>query len=271
MPSIKLKGGPLELLFERAGLPACALPEALAKNYPGSFGFQRPRLFANFVASVDGTVALQGVGESGHVVSGDNEADRFVMGMLRAYADAVLIGAGTFRASPQHRWHADQIFPSAAAPLAELRQQRGLNAHPKLVLITGSGNIDARAPALSDAWIVTTSIGAAKLRGALPATARLVVLDPSPMRLAPLIELLHSEGFELLLTEGGPSLVGQLVAEGLLDELFLTLSPRLFGQSPGDGRKNLIQGVDVTGTSLELLSAQRSESHLLLRYALGGR
>src|SRR5205814_8393664 len=51
---------------------------------------------ANFVESLDGVVALpEARGESGGVVSGGSEADRFIMGLLRACADAVLIGAGT--------------------------------------------------------------------------------------------------------------------------------------------------------------------------------
>src|SRR6266545_7108795 len=89
----------LELLFERGdGAPSFALPPSLLARYGGGFGLGTPLLYANFVASVDGVVALRGRGdESGHVVSGDSEPDRFVMGLLRACADAVLLGAGTFR------------------------------------------------------------------------------------------------------------------------------------------------------------------------------
>jgi riboflavin biosynthesis pyrimidine reductase len=72
----------------------------------------------------------------------------------------------------------------------------------------------------------------------------------------------------VVLTEGGPSLVGQLVRERLVDELFLTTSPRLFGRKGNDGRKSLIEGVDLAGQSLQLLSVRRHESHLFLRYAL---
>ena len=88
---------PLERLFERDGLPKFGLPAALTATYGGDFGLTRPELYANFVSSVDGVVALAGAGESGRVVSGDNEPDRFTMALLRAAADAVLIGASNFR------------------------------------------------------------------------------------------------------------------------------------------------------------------------------
>lgn len=263
-------GTPLELLFEREGLPRFDLPVELAESYGSGFGLASPRLFANFVASVDGTVALHEAGESGHVISGDSAADRFVMGVLRACAQAVLIGAGTFRASPTHVWHAERIFPAAKGLYAELRRRRGLSAPPKFVLLTQSGDVDPTAPALADAWILTTPAGDAKLRGRVPSSARVVVLDSGPVRLTAALELLRREGFGLVLTEGGPSVFAQLLAERLVDELFVTVSPRVFGQVPGRGRKTLVHGVELGGTELELLSAHRYESHLFLRYAIGG-
>jgi hypothetical protein len=105
---------PLRVLFEQAGLPRYDLPEPLRAAYGGDLGFANPRLFANFVASVDGVVALPEGGESGHWISQGNEADRFVMGLLRACADAVIVGAGTLRKTPRALWHADAIYPEAA-------------------------------------------------------------------------------------------------------------------------------------------------------------
>ena len=83
-----------------------------------------------------------------------------------------------------------------------------------------------------------------------------------------LLDLLHAQGLQVGLTEGGPSLVGQLLEEGLLDELFLTTSPRLFGRRSGDGRKSLVEGVDLGGRALQLSSVRRHESHLYVRYSL---
>lgn len=86
---------PLELLFETPGLADFGLPLELAELYGGSLGFLEPRLYANFVASVDGVVAIPTETESSQMIAAGSKRDRFVMGLLRACADAVLIGAGT--------------------------------------------------------------------------------------------------------------------------------------------------------------------------------
>jgi riboflavin biosynthesis pyrimidine reductase len=78
---------------------------------------------------------------------------------------------------------------------------------------------------------------------------------------------LHAEGYHLILTEGGPTLFGQLVEASLVDELFLTVSPALAGQKNNFG---LIHGVDF-GKDLKrasLRSVRQHESHLFLRYRL---
>jgi riboflavin biosynthesis pyrimidine reductase len=258
---------PLEPLFERPGLPESGLPRALARAYGGELGFESPRLFANFVASLDGVVALPTGGNSGQIISQDSQPDRFVMGLLRACADAVIVGAGTFRKSSTHLWRSDVIYPPAAALYAELRATLGLAPKPQLVLVSESGAIDPTAPAVADAWIATSPAGADSLRSRLPPGARLLLLEPAA-GLGPLVSELHAAGYVRLLTEGGPTLFARLLRERLVDELFLTSSPALFGH-PSDGRRKfLVEGLDVTGTSLELLSLRRHASHLFLRYAL---
>jgi riboflavin biosynthesis pyrimidine reductase len=263
---------PIERLFERDGLPRFELPRGLATLYGGDFGLSRPRVYANFVASIDGVVALSGDGESGRVVSGASEPDRFVMGLLRAVADAVLVGAGTFRKAHADRWHADAIYPGAGPLFADLRRQLGLRPQPLLVVATASGAIDVAQPALRDALILTSRAGAERLRGALPAGARVRAIDgqpdEQPIAARALIEVLRAEGLGAILTEGGPSLFGELMAAGLVDELFVTSSPRLFGRWPGDERKSLVAGSDLGGRVLDLASVRRHGSHLFLRYTL---
>jgi riboflavin biosynthesis pyrimidine reductase len=266
--SLALETEPLELLFEHDGLPRFGLPSALSAVYGGDLGFSTPRLFANFVSSIDGVVALPTDDESGHVVSGGSEADRFVMGLLRACADAVVVGAGTFRKGAGHLWHADAIYPDGAHGFEETRSRLGLTRRPTLVLVTGSGLIDTTQPALREAIVVTTAAGEARLRHQVPSTARIMVSDSDKVHFAEVIPLLHEEGLRLLLTEGGPSLVAHLVAEAVLDELFVTSSPTLFGRYPNDHRKSLIDGLDLADRRLELLSVRRHRSHLFLRYAL---
>ena len=256
----------LDLLFERPGLPSFDLGNALAARYGGTLGFERPRLFANFVSSIDGVVALAESRESGRIVSAASDADRFVMGLLRVCADAIVVGAGTFRKAPGDVWNAESLVPSAAPLFSELRARLGLAPKPLLVVATASGDIDTTRPALAGAWIFTSSAGETRLRERLPAGARISVLDSGSRPLSALVQELHRENLRLILTEGGPSLFAQLFAEDVVDELFLTISPLLFGTSPGDGRKSLIHGVDLAGTSLDLLSARRHGSHLFLRY-----
>lgn len=259
-------GTPLERLYEREGLPSFALPSPLASAYGGGLGFREPCLVANFVASVDGVVALPVDDESGHVVSGSNEADRFVMGLLRACADAVLVGATTFRkAGAGARFDAEAIYPRAASSFAELRRVLGLPPRPRFVVATQSGDIDASSPSLEDAWIVTSGEGAARLRGRVPERARLIALG-ADLRLSNVVNLLREDGARVLLTEGGPSLFAELLAEALVDEIFVTTSPALFGRFSGDGRKALTDGRDLGGQSLELVSVRRHGEHLFSRY-----
>ena len=259
----------IELLFERVRGAPFGLPKPLSTAYGGDLGIDDAHTYANFVSSLDGVVALRSGGESGGVVSGGSEADRFVMGLLRACADAVVIGAGNFRHAPGAFWHAAHACPAYAQDFAQLRTQLGLRRpHPLLVLVTASGKIDTAQPAVRDAWIATTRAGAERLRATLPGAARVVVLEPDTVPLGSLLALLRSEGMGRVLTEGGPTLLGELMGAGLVDELFLTTSPRLFGRSPDDGRKSLIAGVDLGGLALELTSARRHGSHLFLRYAV---
>lgn len=259
---------PIERLFERQGLPSCKLPAALAAIYGGDFGLARPGCYANFASSLDGVVALSGVGESGQLISGDDEPDRFIMGLLRASADAVLIGAGTFRKADGDLWHPETIYSAAEKPFAELRQQLGLRPHPLLVVVSASGFLDTAQPALSDSLIITTPKGETHLLGTLPKGAKLAVFDAPRIGGRSMMDFLRAQGLQVVLAEGGPSLVGQLLEEGLIDELFLTTSPRLFGRWTGDGRKSLVEGVDLGGRSMTLSSVRRHESHLYLRYSL---
>ena len=261
-------GQSLEVLFERPDAGSFDLPRALLENYGGQLGFPERCVFANFVASLDGIVALPGDTESGQIISGRNPADRFVMGMLRSCADAVLLGAGTFRKSGGHLWQPDRIYPAAAASFSEARAQLGLRSQPLLVLVSASGAIDLAEPAVENAWIFTTSQGEAKLRDRLPSTARLTVLDSERIRLSDVVTAMNAAGLQRILTEGGPSLFSELVREGLVDQLFLTSSPALFGRFANDDRKALTDGLDLNGNRLELLSVRRHGSHLFLRYAL---
>src|SRR5205807_8778101 len=161
---------PFEVLSESGGLPAYDLPAALATIYGGTLGFTAPCLYANFVSSVDGVVSLgHEHPSSGGVISGGSLADRFVMGLLRVCADAVLIGAGTLRGSPGHVWTPGHVYPPGADDFTEVRRHLGRSLDPVLFVVTASGDLDVTHPGLrAGSVILTGDAGAKRMRGRLP-------------------------------------------------------------------------------------------------------
>src|SRR4029434_7126491 len=105
-----------ETFLETEGLPRFDLPEALEASY-GPFGLPERVVYANFVASVDGIVAVPDRARSSALISGGDPADRFLVALLRACADAVVIGAGTFRAHGAP-WTAAKAYPAAGSSFA---------------------------------------------------------------------------------------------------------------------------------------------------------
>lgn len=264
---------PLQVLFETPGHAESRLPGELAELYGGPLGFPEPRLYANFVASVDGVVAIPTEIESSHAIAAGSQSDRFVMGLLRACADAVLVGAGTLRGSPRTLWTAENAYPPAASLYAELRRVRDRPAKPTLAIASGSGRIDPSHPGLAERTLVLTSDrGAARLGDRLPRTAAIVPIGGEPP-LDPVaaIEALRAGGHGLILCEGGPTLFGELTAAGLVDELFLTLSPLLACRSAAERRLSLVEGTEFLPSSpvgCRLLTLRQAGSHLFLRYEL---
>jgi riboflavin biosynthesis pyrimidine reductase len=266
---------PLAGLYERAGLPAWPLPRVLADVYGGDLGFRQPCVYANFVASVDGVTALgPEYPSSGSAISGHAPADRFVMGLLRACADVVLIGAGTLRATPGHLWTPAHVCPAAADGYAAFRRGQGRAGDPRLAVVTARGDIPAGHPALrAGALILTTAAGARWLRGRLPPACTILDLGDRPeLPPADVLAAARTGGGTMVLTEGGPRLLGQLAAAGLLDELFLTISPVLAGRGV-TARPGLIAARELLprrAGPAELLTVHRHGSHLFLRYAMRG-
>ena len=86
----------------------------------------RPYVIGNFVSTLDGVVSFEVPGKSGGGdISGFNEADRFIMGLLRASADAAIVGSGTLREVAQgHLWLAEHVYPEARDQYARYRRQR---------------------------------------------------------------------------------------------------------------------------------------------------
>jgi riboflavin biosynthesis pyrimidine reductase len=262
------------VLVEEHDAPVYPLSARLEKLYGGPFSLRTPCLYANFVSSVDGVVALgPGHPDPGGTISGHSEADRFVMALLRASADTILVGAGTLRATPGHRWTPEDVYPSAAADFAYLRRGLRRSPQPRLVVVSSSGDIDVDHPALQqDALILTNDAAAKRLRSRIPATASVRSLGAAAeLSGAAIVEVLRSEGCSAVLTEGGPTLIGHLLRAHVLDELFLTVSPLLAGRSAATRRPGLVDGVDLAPARpswLSLLSVRRDGAYLFLRYRL---
>src|SRR5262245_21458428 len=197
---------PLELLYEAAPLPTTPLPAALGRLHAGDLGFPDDCLYANFVATIDGVVAIPGMRGSNTFIAQDSDADRFLMGMLRAFAGAVLIGAGVLRASPRGTWRAAQIYPPAEAEYAELREGLGLAPAPEVAVRTGHGSIDPEHPLFeAGALVLTSDPGAARLRGRLPsATSVLTLGESTTIDIGLIAATLRERGHRRILAEAGP-------------------------------------------------------------------
>lgn len=260
------------------------MPRGLRDRYDGELHVPlrpgRPTVIANFVTTLDGVVAFDADGSSGGgEVSGFFDPDRFVMGMLRAIADVVLVGAGTVRAAPTHEWTARRVHPSSAALYATWRDRSGIaSAQPTTLVASASGTLDPRHPGISAAdvpvIVATTTAGAERLRSAHPTpNVRIETAGKlGHVAATTLIDIAAATGARLVLCEGGPHLIGELLGAGLLDELFLTLAPQVAGRDDATQRLALVEGTafDIaTAPWAQLVSVRRSGDHLFLRYGIG--
>ena len=235
-----------------------------------------PYVYSNFVSSLDGVVSLGVRGHCGGAdISGSNDEDRMVMGLLRAVSDVVLIGAGTLRADPLHQWTAEEICPELAADFRALRESLRKPPTPLNIIVSGSGEIDATLPVFSSgrvrALVLTTKAGGRVLAsrpgsGVIQAiTANGPILSPAMM----LREIRQLSAGNHILLEGGPHLLGQFHARRLVDEQFLTVSPQLFGRTECDKRLSMVMGQMFTpgkGRWGRLSGVRRAGGHLFLRY-----
>jgi riboflavin biosynthesis pyrimidine reductase len=200
------------------------LPPGLRELYDGDLRFRespadRPFVIANFVSTLDGVASYEIKGHAGgSAVSGSDAADGFIMGLLRASADAIIVGAHTVHdASPEGLWIPEYTYPDAKLLFREYR----VNAlhkpeYPLLVVVSGSGRLELeraifRTPGVRTA-VITTSAGSDVLAAAgatkLP-SVQIHTLDAKSGTMAPMamLRLLYAElGVRRLLHEGGPLL-----------------------------------------------------------------
>jgi riboflavin biosynthesis pyrimidine reductase len=258
-----------------AGEPAAAeIPYGRRLRFPAS---PRPYIIANFVASIDGVASLGLTdGTDSTTLSGSSRADRYLMGLLRASADAVVIGAGNLRDTPGHQWTPASVAGDEAATIDAYRFERtGATQPPPLVVVSASGDLPAHValdhPATRVA-VVTSAAGAVKVRAAHPLVTAVEVGDDVGASGAGVVAAVtRSLGPGLLLCEGGPSLFGSLLADHAVHELFLTISPRIAGRDHDQPRPGVVAGWAGAPGALRnaaIESVRRSDDHLFLRYRL---
>jgi riboflavin biosynthesis pyrimidine reductase len=184
----------------------------------------RPWTIANMVMGLDGSLAWRG-----RVGTLSSEADRSLFVRLRGLADAVMVGAGTVRAEG----YGPVRLPESRQ---EARISAGRSAVPPLVVVSRSLDLDWEGPLwtaeTSSPPMVVTAAGASPEALALARDrAEVVVAGEGSVDLPLALAMLADRGMRVVLTEGGPTLLDELVECGVLDELCLTLTPA-FGGDP---------------------------------------
>jgi riboflavin-specific deaminase-like protein len=225
-------------------------------NLVGQAGPERPYTVVNFVSSADGRSAFKGrSGQLGSI------ADRALFLGLRERVDAVFAGTATMRTERYGRL--------VRAP--ERRRRRaasGLSPDPLACVISRTGNVPLEIPLFADpeSRVIVFMPGKLDLTG-VQAQVEVVRLDPGRLTLTTMMRRLRSDyDVRALLCEGGPLVFGGLLQEGLVDELFLTLAPKLVGGGAGPA---VTSGPELPELAeLELVWALEQEGELFLRYAL---
>ncbi len=212
--------------------------DVLRSLRPAAVPADRPYVLANFIATVDGSVTVGG--DSGGI-NRFAPGDKAVFDALREQADAVLAGTGTIAHESYGR-----LVPDPAARAR--REAAGLAADPLAVVLSRSGDVPAGVPLLED-----------------DAQPRRIFTGADAEPAAALAALRREDGIEVLLCEGGPTLLGGLVRAGLVDELFLTIAPLLGGGSP---ERTLLAGQPDQVRALELRTVLELGGGLHARYAI---
>lgn len=222
-----------------------------------AYAYPRARwLRANFVASADGAAYLDG--RSGGLSSG---GDMQIFGILRVLADVVLVGAGTARV--------EEYKPARRRPsLADLREGRPETA--TIALVTRTLGLNLTSPLFTETppdartIVITSAASDPELREAAAEVADVIIAGEETVDLGAALDALRERGLDRVLCEGGPHLLGDLSAAGLLDELCLSLSPMLAG--PGADR--IIAGAHAPARPLTLTQVLADDDGFLFcRYA----
>lgn len=238
-----------------------------------------PYCIGNMVTTLDGVVALNSAGHlSGGEISGFNPSDQAMVGTLRAIADAVIVGAETFRVEATHFFTPEDVAPAFAGDYRDLRALLGKAEAPLNVIVSASGDLNLKVPLFQQSkvpvLILTTRQGFQQLKKQTwPASLQVeAVQDEHGIAAQTMLEVVSRfSGGKLLLVEGGPRLMSTFLSERCLNELFLTLAPQIAGRDGSVERPGLVKGQLFAPEHPQwgrLVSVKRADSHLFLRYVL---
>ena len=213
----------------------------------------RPYVVLNMVATLDGKAVVEGTTRS---LGGD--ADHELFHGLRTQVDAILAGAGTVRMERYGR-------PVRSEQLTARRVEAGLDPNPPLVVVSGRLDLPADLPLLQDpdARVIIATGAEHELEGVEAQVEYMRTGDDLPLLLA---KLRDEHGIRSVLCEGGPTLNSFMLAAGLVDELFLSLSPQLVG---GAHALTIVAGKELPNPpAAELLSLFQSGDELFSRWKI---
>jgi riboflavin-specific deaminase-like protein len=215
----------------------------------------RPYVAVSMVSSVDGAISLEGVSAG---LSGPEDKEVFFY--LRSLADVILVGAGTAREENYGR-------PRLSDSLLGDRRARAQPELPRLALVSNGMRMDWKARVFTESrpYVICPSATPAAVQKTAANYCDLVLAGDAQVDLADALHQLGAAGVRLIICEGGPTLNGQLLASGLVDELCLTISPALVG---GSGRRVSGSAELRPPRGMQLLSAAEANGTLMLRYAL---
>ncbi|HXU97982.1 MAG TPA: pyrimidine reductase family protein [Jiangellaceae bacterium] len=231
-------------------------PDELVAAYKYPVGVRWVR--ASMVTSLDG--AAQGWnGRSGTLSS---PADKQVFAILRALADVILVGAGTARAE---KYRPDEPRQEYAA----LREALGQRPTPAIAVVSRRLDLDPDGPLFSGAGestlVLTTEQSPPDQRAELAERADVVVAGEDRVDLPRALDALTERGLHRILCEGGPQLLGQLVADGLLDDFCLTFAPLLRGGTAD----RALNGPAVPDVRMRLIHILEDDDTVITRWTRG--
>lgn len=227
------------------GLRAIILPPALREIYGGDIDLlpeplDTPFTYLSFVVSKEGIFGLKNAPGFAPISQG-NHADAFMLALLHAFPDAVMIGAGTLRGEPNMEWHLGHLFkvipqlkdsPDLLRAFVDFRASLGKrDEYPPTFFVTNSGDINFKADVFRNSavkkYIVTGKKGAGRIVSTgvnlAPLATEVLPFGEEVLDQKEMMKFLRSElGIKTLFHEGGRQVADAALREGLAQQLFLT-------------------------------------------------